>query len=71
MSAKEEVGLVLKTVDIVFDGPPGPEGPRFVEVEDMKGAGVRVGEWMDRGNGLWALRVKVVTYRAALGGEDG
>ena len=48
-----------KTVDIVFDGPPGPESGRFVEVEDMDGKGVRIGEWIDRDNGFWALRVAV------------
>jgi hypothetical protein len=25
-------------VDIVFDGPPGPDAPRFVEVETTSGA---------------------------------
>ena len=33
-------------VNIVFDGPPGPEPGRFVEVEDLGGHGLSVGEWM-------------------------
>lgn len=45
-------------LDIVFDGPPGPEAGRFVEVEDGKGCSVnRVGEWMLRDDGFWALRI--------------
>jgi hypothetical protein len=44
-------------VEIVFDGPPGPESGRFVEVEDEGGHSIRVGEWIQRGNGFWALRI--------------
>lgn len=49
-----------KAVDVVFDGPPNQPAPRFVEVEDMSGVGVRVGEWVERSDGHWALRLKVV-----------
>lgn len=45
-------------IDIVFDGPPGPESGRFVEVEGPDGAGRKVGEWIDRGDGMWALRIQ-------------
>ncbi len=44
-------------IDVVFDGPPAPEAGRFVEVEDPRGYSVNVGDWIDRGNGLWALRI--------------
>jgi hypothetical protein len=44
-------------MDIVFDGPPGHESGRFVEVEDQSGHSISVGEWRDRGDGLWALRI--------------
>lgn len=44
-------------IDIVFDGPPSHESGRFVEVEDERGYSVSVGQWIDRGNGLWALRL--------------
>jgi hypothetical protein len=44
-------------VDIVFDGPPGPEPPGFVEVEDDEGRSIRYGEWVERGDGHWALRI--------------
>lgn len=68
-----------KTVDIVFDGPPGPNSQghhcNFVEVEHVvpvvidKETGewtptagnypsIHVGEWIDRGNGFWALRLE-------------
>jgi hypothetical protein len=43
--------------DIVFDGPPGPEAGRFVEVEDASGKSVRFGEWVRRPDGFWALRI--------------
>ena len=44
-------------VDIVFDGPPGPESGRFVEVEDANGRSIRLGEWVARPDGYWALRI--------------
>jgi hypothetical protein len=43
--------------DVVFDGPPGHESGRFVEVEDESGASISVGEWVERPDGLWALRI--------------
>lgn len=47
----------LARVDIVFDGPPGPEGGRFVEVEDASGKSIRFGEWVHREDGYWVLRL--------------
>lgn len=44
-------------LDIVFDGPPGHTAGRFVEVEDANGKSVNAGEWIDRGDGMWALRI--------------
>lgn len=44
-------------IDVVFDGPPRHESGRFIEVEDPSGKSVSVGEWISRGNGLWALRI--------------
>ena len=46
----------MKTIDIDFDGPPGPVAGRFVEVE-RDGKSVRFGEWVNRGDGTWALRI--------------
>lgn len=47
----------MTAINIVFDGPPGPESGRFVEVEDDKGHGLSVGQWYERPDGLWALRI--------------
>lgn len=44
-------------IDIVFDGPPGSEGGRFIEVEDEHGRSIRLGEWVERVDGYWVLRV--------------
>lgn len=41
-------------IEIVFDDGPGPEGGRFVEVE-QGGKGISFGEWQHRPDGLWAL----------------
>jgi len=43
---------------IVFDGMPGPEGPRFVEVEDATGHSVNAGDWRTRPDGLCELVLK-------------
>ena len=44
-------------VDIVFDGPPGPESGRFVEVENSQGKSISFGEWKVRADGYWVLRI--------------
>lgn len=43
-------------LDIVFDGPPSHEGPRFVEVENARGRSIRLGAWIKRADGYWVLR---------------
>lgn len=45
----------LKELHIVFDGPPGPEPGRFVEVETPSGVSLRLGEWLERPGGYCAL----------------
>lgn len=47
-------------VDIVFTGPPGaePPFPVFVEVEDPKGRSIKLGEWLEREDGYWVLRIR-------------
>jgi len=47
----------LPFVDIVFDGPPGPESGRFVEVEAPDGRSISLGEWVERPDGYWVLRI--------------
>lgn len=49
------------TVEVVFDGPPSAKGAVFVEVE-RDGRSVKAGEWVDRGDGYWALRLRVDHY---------
>jgi hypothetical protein len=44
-------------VHVVFDGPPGHESGRFVECETPDGRGINAGEWHERPNGLWELRI--------------
>ena len=51
-------------IDIVFDGPPSHESGRFVEVEDERGHSVNAGEWIDRGDGMFALRISADAINA-------
>lgn len=46
-------------VDIVFDGPPGKLAGRFVEVENEERASIRLGEWLERDDGFWVLRIPI------------
>ena len=52
-----------KHIDIVFDGPPGHESGRFVEVEDETGRSIEFGEWMQRQDGFWVLRITQAHWR--------
>lgn len=49
--------MARQAINIVFDGPPGPEAGRFIEVETDGGASINVGKWVERENGWWALRI--------------
>ena len=57
--------LVEPHIDIMFDGPPSEPG-RFVEVEDREGMSIRLGRWVERGDGLWALRVTLTDITEAM-----
>jgi hypothetical protein len=52
---------LTRRIDIVFDGPPGPDAGRFVEVEDEAGRSVDVGEWIEMDDGYWVLRIQIPT----------
>ncbi len=52
--AEPKAGREAGKLYIVFDGPPGPESGRFVEVEDPTGASIRLGEWIQEGD-YWNL----------------
>jgi hypothetical protein len=47
----------VSAINIVFDGPPGPHGGRLIDVETDDGKSVRIGEWIERPDGFWALRI--------------
>ncbi len=47
----------MEAINIIFDGPPGPESGLFVEVETDDGKSINIGEWIERDDGLWALRI--------------
>jgi len=53
----------FKHVDIVFDGPPGPEGNRFIEVEDASGRSIAFGEWIERQDRRWVLRITAADFQ--------
>ncbi len=53
----EAVAAASDYVDIVFDGPPESIAGRFVEVEDSQGRGIKFGEWLQRPDGYWVLRI--------------
>ena len=55
-ATKEYEASLPKYIDIVFDGPPGPEAGRFVEVENDEGHGLSFGQWVKREDGCWVLR---------------
>ena len=48
--------IELTELDFTFDGPPGPDPPRFIETHDAHtGSGVGWGKWIDNGDGTWSL----------------
>jgi hypothetical protein len=53
-------------IDIIFDGPPGPRGGRLIDMEDADGKSIRIGDWMQRPDGRWALRITRPTFNAAV-----
>ena len=58
-------------VDIVFDGPPGPEGNRFIEVEDALGRLLHSETFEDGGRlleecGARGLEGVVAKHRASI-----
>ena len=55
---------------IVFDGPPGPEAGRFVEVEDDKGNSINAGTWHQREDGYWELCLTTVLPAARMSEEE-
>lgn len=54
----------MSYIDIVFDGPPGHEAGRFVEVENSEGISINAREWIKRPDGYWALRIQTNVEQA-------
>lgn len=54
--------LQHRYLDIVLDGPPSDLTGAFVEVESPAGTGIKVGTWIDRGDGFWALRLTLADF---------
>lgn len=55
----EQIEEVLRSrpINVVFDGPPSHASGRFVEVETDDGRSINAGEWRQRDDGLWSLRI--------------
>jgi hypothetical protein len=57
------------SINIIFDGHPGPEGPRFVEIEDDQGRSIRIGDWSEHQpegyehEGFWKLRITLAELK--------
>lgn len=51
------MSMTLQEVRILFDDGPGPTAGRFVDVLNVKGEGINVGEWHKRKDGYWELRI--------------
>ena len=53
---RQATTMAADYVDIVFDGPPGPTGGHFVEVEDSAGRSINFARWVQREDGYWVIR---------------
>jgi hypothetical protein len=62
--------IASSKVALLFDGPPGPESGRFIEAENAAGEGVKVGAWVQRGDGIWALELDVILPTAPVPQTD-
>lgn len=65
LGAQDVVRAPEGFVDILFDGPPQHESGRFVEVENSAGMSIKLGEWIQRGDGYFALRIQLSELAAA------
>lgn len=52
----------MNHINIIFEGQV--PNARFVEIEDDSGKSIAVGEWIERENGLWALRISPSAFSA-------
>ena len=50
-------------MDIVFDRGPGPIPPQFVEIENDERNSIRFGEWVQRDDFWWVLRIRKEDFK--------
>jgi hypothetical protein len=50
---------MTRFLHFLFDRPPGPEAPRLIEVNDDEGKSVEAGQWEERDDGKWELKVSL------------
>lgn len=62
--------MTVEEIRIIFDGPPGPKGGRFVEVEDTQGYSIRAGQWRKRPDELWELQIILPRHPHRSGEDD-
>ena len=49
-------------MNILFDCSEG-HSPRLVEIEDDNGTSRKVGEWIERDDGLWNLKITLDDFK--------
>lgn len=62
----------MEYIDIVFDERPSPHYDKdgqhpsghFLEVEDQEGKSISIGDWLEREDNYWVLRIP--TYKLAI-----
>ena len=64
-NAEPATKKIPQPINIIFDGPPSYESGRFVECEDDSGCGIHAGEWIERPDGMWALRITALPVAEA------
>ncbi len=55
-------------IDIVFNGPPRNDHGKFIDVQDAEGNSIGTGSYVNRGDGTYALRVRLTVPNANTGG---
>lgn len=50
-------------IEVILDGPPEHRSGRFVEIENaVTGESIKVGEWIEKAAGYWALRLPLFSH---------
>ena len=51
-------------INIIFEGPPPPMAPRFINVENDFGESIKCGEWIYNDDGTWTLKIDEIPPQA-------